>query len=1150
MKIDETILDISPYDDENMILKRYALKKANTLPSFFRITETKEDQTITENIVDILKNITESNITDVFNYSPLYPRLTNKDIGILWVLTNGLPENINSLKRLSKLDFVSIDKIKESVKDFEKDVSTKRKEIQEEINKIDNITEILRTHEKIDIGSFFLESISEIFTIEMGKNISLFDVFDSIEVSSQIPYVVCKFYERIFIKTYKHIDIPEEWIYVFPFESDEDGIYIKVLNTELFLQQAKINNIYSNCVWKDTSVVLNFPVSSPTSKQLVENRIWDNVKVEKKILQSQQISVKGHFILPIPLSKTILTDLIFTDSVISSFLFIVERKNVITFKRKFILYYSTDSVPDTKKAIHVSIRSEHKNIVININKAINLHQIYIFQEIFSYILGRYKSKFKEVVKVYEKFIPNFKADISTIKGKKIKKTGKRSDTLREKRPELFITRYPDRCQQSRQPYLVESPAKKDTVVENLPKFFNEGEKENVYIEFPRDSKDYYFCAPREEQDKSKDHLWAGLIYNKLENKNEYPYLPCCFLENQYTKKGSVLKVYLSGKKKKEKILQPEEQKKAYILSYMKPASENRYGEIHPCLVEMFWKLNIQKIQRGSSLEYPLVRYGVKRSNASFVYCLETAFNNDFLKLNDEDKDKDIRRVLENISNSDFSIAKQELFGLDDDKTRKYLLDTNSYVDPTMFISLFERYYRCNILLLEINEGKINILLPRFSQIHLFKKINKEKENVVIFVNTTDATNKQCEILYNFSSSTFFSQDVFDLVLTATYDSHKTYMLMNNLSIEISPYDMDDKIFDGLTHQYIDPEGKTRGLWYDNVLVFVSPLPNFDLPIKVFERNYTNSKDNVTKFIQYHKIKITKQTLDITNTKCIGIWFELLNTEAFIVVNFNKLNKIQISTEINPLQTLSKSTLTEFDSNKMVANILMQYSLYIYSSSPETFSEDSFIVRKNFKYKTSQLQKNFDMNDSNFFDENQKLIVLNENVVKKLMEYVQIEIFNNEEKIKNYRFNRWIQDYFSDINNFKHTPTQYVFSSREEYILFRSEFSLVRKNSVYVSHSETEESYLYKNYYIDKTNFLIMKNVKNGDINKALYVCWKWDTEKIVTNNIPELEKNFYEQFSYAIYDKMGKKKVFGEQKDKVYMLFHISKDKYASLIVL
>ena len=142
---------------------------------------------------------------------------------------------------------------------------------------------------------------------------------------------------------------------------------------------------------------------------------------------------------------------------------------------------------------------------------------------------------------------------------------------------------------------------------------------------------YYSCDPREEDDKDKGHLWPGLTKDDDGNL-----LPCCFKMNQYNKTSSLLYKYINSK---EEQIEPKKITSGvgYIKASNKALEPGRYGDLPYNWIKLLTFLGEEKIEKGKQKTFPILLYSPIHSPDSFIHCMETATNDEYIYLSDQEK---------------------------------------------------------------------------------------------------------------------------------------------------------------------------------------------------------------------------------------------------------------------------------------------------------------------------------------------------------------------------------------------------------------------------------------------------------------------------------------------------------------------------------
>lgn len=379
--------------------------------------------------------------------------------------------------------------------------------------------------------------------------------------------------------------------------------------------------------------------------------------------------------------------------------------------------------------------------------------------LFKYLFGIYLEKLDFVIELYTSLYKkvNFKKFGRVIIEKHADvKTGKRLKLLEQHNPAAFKSGgYSSKCQpKRRQPYLVN---KKDLEKVKLkmksaePKELGKELEKYGLLNWPEGSDDWYACYPREDDDDEKKHIWPGLIEQKekASNYSKYPSLPCCFIVNQFTKKGAKMgkKSIVSEEKDDDTFERP--------LSSNKSAPRGRYSELPYYIQLIALSAGYKQVEYRNKMFLPILRYGVAEGLDSFVHCMEKAYNRDYSGMSLENKKVQVRKILDTISQKSdewLVVCRQQMYSDTYDSIREKLGKEDTYIDPDLYVNLFSKYYDCNIIVFKIdrNHPKGELSLPKYAEANLFYKFNPKTETVVI-VKTENKGIYQCELVVKYNS---------------------------------------------------------------------------------------------------------------------------------------------------------------------------------------------------------------------------------------------------------------------------------------------------------------------------------------------------------------------------------------------------------------
>jgi hypothetical protein len=743
--------EIYDYDDITTVMDRYALSK-NALPSYYHVINPDiplEEGTkiIIEDIREILKNTPEVKLKnrEFIDSIILKYTLTPRDIGLLWINANGLSAkpkvDMEVFGSLDKYMFSSPARIEELVVEYKKEVERDKKTLKEEVEKSQVIYKKLNNIPSVDVSPFQLEDITREMRLVLPNKENLIEVFNGMTATAIIPFIYLRYDKKDYYKIYKYFapHLPMGWV-EFDARSMEDIIYFKVLNVKTYQpHKANIDSYYSTAVWASNNLIeIKFPLRAGISEEIIQQRILSNFSenIRYQLVQSKQSSVRGTFtVANQSLSRPIFVDMIFNNKTFSQFLYTNESAVTSLYKINLFVYFSPSGERNISKSLGLTITpqiSDKENYVnIRVSRAQNITQAMRSIRVFSKLFALYNQEYKKVYDAYNALIPDFPKILTAYeKTEKVKeelKTKHRAQELHSKRPDLFTNRYYEQCQRPQQPYILDNQQDAEALAKEI------GEHKVMFFEST-----WFACDPREPDDPDKAHVWPGLIENKLQaNKEKFPYVPCCFKEDHYLKKASLLRKYLDkgGLLKGPK---EEDEEMPGLTTYIKGANKllepGRYGKLPYNWEKILNILNVQKMKKKKIEYFPYLLKGVIKSADSFLHCLETAFNVRYRGLSPVEKRQRVMDVRKEMSIMPLTSAKQELYALTPEMLEAFAEDPTFYVDPNMFVGLAQKYYKCNIFLYAITRDSPlgEIVIPTHSTAYLFRDIDQNKPSVFIF----------------------------------------------------------------------------------------------------------------------------------------------------------------------------------------------------------------------------------------------------------------------------------------------------------------------------------------------------------------------------------------------------------------------------------
>lgn len=843
-------------------------KKHNTLPSFlFKhknryidiLPKLKNELTSLKQLVKYL-NITRNESKQLKLFETWYIHRSNKE-------KNDEFFNIN-LSVLNDYPWFS----NELIDELEENIEVLKKELNDEIINLQRRDEI-DLQKIIPSSPFSIQEVQYKIILATENIDDIYELFDKIKVNHNIPYVILGEFYKIY----------RDYIPSLPLMTGkEDKILLSFQETFIEIKKThqKHFEVSMNLKSGEEGVQDLDKVFQLIEKTFVTKLIKESAKVE---------NMNGEFLIPKSHFSTFLwSDMVLNHSKFSQ-LYIDESRgahseladsvrnhfidsNIIfeIFSRKveggdkYVKYLDDKSkFPIGSQYIRIKIFNipneiEGNQVTVRIKKYIHLY----IQEKENY-LSLYKNFFGKRF-FAAKFPP-------------IQEPSKKEIVETSLQP-LFITNYKTAC--SIRPRVIpeeEVPNWEENRVMLFPKTPDEGIPQR-----------YYVCDFIKKTNRGDEkYFYPGVkLNNKLENKKEFPYIPCCYIEDQYKKKGSKLNQYL-GKTTKTTTVQQLD------LKTDKMVSDNGYGYL-PSLIQELFDENYR-------------RFGVRESPNSFFDCVERATNTN---LNYKSLIKQKKEI-----------GQQEAVDLDID----YILNNNEFMDPLFFINYAQELYNVNIYLFTRNETypKGMLVIPNYHHAHLTYSVRRPNSIFIYFHKGTSLRDyPQCEIIRLREGDMMFSNKN-DISITIAKYYNTIYQFYQNGSY-LSPIRF-NIIRGKLISQFIDNLGKTRmiKIEYQNkqFTLFTNPLPPLNIP---------NQKYEIIKLTQTEAMSfISENNASIISQSKNEIHIKIGNTMMFIpVIDLEEIESVPNVTF--RIFERSDSHFNKFKREKRFAKYYTENCLYHFS----------------------------------------------------------------------------------------------------------------------------------------------------------------------------------------------------------------------------
>jgi hypothetical protein len=1149
----ETVVPTFMMDNNEAVIKRIAVSLETTKKYLYFIDGIP--QSFENDIVIQVENLLET-IVSAESFTSLYRDIENKisqkdlsiktDIIEPFIAFNKSYERIpsellGSVLLPTQLEIESLNIIDKRDIDL-LDIWRKRRLIIERITSSINVTRtnaieeerINRNFEETKVDrnytDFELEKIEFQVNLESPK-ITITELFNDIVLTEQVPFATIN-------HIYKVINefIPDpNWL-----TSLENVILLKL----------KDNKEYSNCFItlennpeiNKTQIKISLTATVSKQKEDIKNIAVQNIlnifmsKSNLSVVSFVDTKIKGLFYYPLKsLNKFVLSDLIMNNKLFSKFLFVDE--SVKASKKSESLYVHFNSTKTGEVTANIAEKYSFKGdpnlrgkdiinifpyksyyLRIKVTSINNIESVALFQDILTKILKLYEDNYQSVFDFYKSYIPSFgeKEEPNII----IK-----PPKLKDLAPEVFVNGYPPTC--PHQPTIIDDSEIKDA----------ESEGKQI-MRYPKESDVSDNFQTRNYICNHDTAIYPGLRSNPLSNNDVIPYLPCCYEKNHSEIQGTEYRQYFFGDEPKNKFKFQQE-----LIITNKFVGRDTFGTLPEALDRIFNIINNDR-------KYLYVRMGVTDSKSSFLECVLQALyeQTGILKQkSDKNRIKFLKQYRNQLANNKFlNISRQEMFDYNIDQIKEKVKDENQYFDPRFFLPLLEKIYKCNIYVF----NRRGLLLPRFEKKYFNTKISSNN-NLFIYQHRGSknerATYDRCELIvkwdttgenvdYSEPNTTILSRKMKEIF----NDIVKTYSF--NTDIETATFNYFSDAYIG---QGIDSYGKTIMLKFNygdqEGTLLTSPMQPLPIPeIKNWTINEINL-DLALHFLEQINIeskmvkKIVQNTINdlVENITCtIGDISVTIPIESA-----RPKRQIAINTVVKANNLYNKTTSINniFNRNKKMARYISEYVLWLFSRSIRNttieilnslsvpFIQNNIQVDESFKY-PDNIEKTFSI-DSPLIRSG-KLVVKSEEIKKRLLYYLKLQLKRDEDKIRNYHLVPSIENYYVDVTDFDRREGQIMIAGKDSlqnWIVEKISKLDTFTNSIKFG---IDTPYFFKNNMISNKIYI----AQNTDsIEKAVKVAMVWDEGNGINigNNfeVQDVTKVNYTLYSYRNESEIKKYKI-------------------------
>ena len=1023
---------------------------------------------------------------------------------------NIIEKRDNNLLDIWKKKRTIVDRINKTI------VSTRNSSIEEErINREFEETKVERNPTE-----FELEKIEFEVNLESPK-ITIMELFNDIVLTREVPFATIN-------NIYK---VANDFI--------PDPSWFTSLDSVIILKLKDMTG-YSNCFVSvenqansiNSHIKLSLIVSVSKQRENIKNTSVQNIlnifksKQNLTVISFVDTKIKGLFYYPQhALNKFVLSDLIMNNKMFSKFLFVDE--SVKASKKSESLYIHFNSTKTGSVTANIAEKYSFKGdpnlkgkdiinlfpyksyyLRVKITSINNIESVFFFQEILTKILKLYEDNYSSVFDFYKRYIPSFgeKEEPNII----IK-----PPKLKDLAPEVFVNGYPPTC--PHQPNIIDDIEVKDAETEG-----------KQVMRYPKEADATENFPVRNYVCNHETAIYPGLRSNPLSNNDIVPYLPCCYEKNHNEIQGTEYRQYFFGDEPKNKFKFQQE-----LIITNKFVGQDTFGTLPEALDRIFNIINNDR-------RYLYVRMGVTDSKSSFLECVLQGMFEKTGILKHKNKINFLKQYKKQLADNPFlNIARQELFDHTIDEIRDKVLDETQYFDPRSFVSVLEKIYGCNIYVF----NRQGLLLPRFEKKYFSTKIDS-KYNIFIYQHRGSknerATYDRCELIVRWDTTgedvdyyerndtpiSVKMKEIFsDVIKTYSFDKGAVgnQSLNSNFNYFSSAY----------VGQGIDAYGKTIMVRFnhngEDGTILTSPMQPLPIPeITNWKINKIRLKTALNFLTSIKdRVKDIRQNVSngiVENVSCfigdISVTIPVLPSQPK-----NGFRSGGINNGVDNLYDKSASLNSIFNRNKKLTRYISEYVLWLFSRYLSQsrgnqnvndlaieFSREEIEVDLSFQY-PEKIEKSFSI-DSPLLRRG-KLVVKSEEIKRRLLYHLKLQIRRNMDKIVNYHLVPSIENYYIDVTDFDKQEGQIMIAGKDSLQNWIAEKISMTNSFTGEIKLGIDTPYFFKNSLISNQIYL----AQNTDsLEKAIKIALVWKKGKGINigNNfeVDGLEKVRYTLYAY------------------------------------
>lgn len=1133
------------------------------------------------------------NVVDTLNELSVAP-INVDDIIFLWYekVKSGNPSNILREINQTEEKYTDIADLETYYEDWKRNLKKIAKEDVEKVNKITQSQEELLTVQPVSRSSVILDMVKyNIHPVYRdGEAISpddSLDIFNEAIVSLSVPFIAYKSGNQFYSK------VSSEWshrvanilisstamnldnsIYINIYTGSHDEISSDAVGTGGAVGGvpgsgggvAAVAGGVSLVIYHLETNTLTFKTDPDDLANYLDilHAALPSIEIEVSAKDDSEVEAHGEIYVGDPLVLSVFADAILREELFNVFTYVDEFSKPQGFKKRMRIFYKefkelTFGEDKIKRKYITNINFQQIYVDFGTEKLLHDDQkitlepgsaylkskfqstsrkhIKEFVTVITYIVGYYQERIREDLEATYRELYPLIFDVSALE-KETGQTASRGRTtaempgksnlklILEKAPDVAVSGYGTSCQAGHQPLVIDEEDVEKWTSETF-QFGNQVYNRQV-LPFPAHDPKYYFGCD------NPMYPFVGIKKNvKMSNKEEYPYIPCCYGSDQMNSENirSIYNKYYG------------DQTIDLVMPNKLPPIHSRPEVLHPYHAGKIHKDISELIRRYSDMSGDIVRIGMVESPNSLLHCVcEAASDVDYLNTSIGDRENFVDNLRSGISKGPLESAKQQMYDSTLDQIREQIEDFDTFLDPLLYYRLVEEYFNVNIYIFSMDSSGLNgkMEFPRFKNCHL--KIMREDRPVVLILRHWGAKKAnlkypQCELLVDVRENgdivKLFGLDLNIILYNAMMSIGKT-LTVTHVGEEVKVYQnlyakaSLDQLYASATKSFVDNYGKMRGVVFQHNGIEIAAIGSLQEPLDV-PITRTLPKPPVDIVIEVFG-KPNKLCYDSSN-RVSGLWYSYMNGAQQLLVPIEPLTGGEATQSFggsvergprNPLEVIPGRSLDHIRTVKkdaILMSSLLEYLFDMYrkdiANTPGADLEnvndfnDYFVVLAagpdTVRYDFSQVPKKLQESRNT----TEALEYLSE---------VAPSIFSREgikcSEVLKVKFGNYIKSYFNKTRGLSMTPktTLSIYLDESDFIqnpetyLFMSEKTLrtwARSVTVSENHMTVFSKLNYDRsadtdpYFYHRPNgqYYLIQNVNGGALGRATQVAVYWNKQK-------------------------------------------------------